>query len=136
MTQIYRLLGWLSLILMLVLTAPYWLRKLNSWTFKTKNKKFLNFIKLLRKPHKALGIALGLVSLAHGLLMMNGQLKLHTGSLAYLGFFATVILGGVYHKKRGKKLFLVHKAAALISALLLILHLVKPWALGQWFGLW
>ena len=41
----YKTLGIISLILVIIITAPYWLRTLNSWTVKTKDKRFFNLLK-------------------------------------------------------------------------------------------
>ena len=45
----YKTLGTISLILVIIITAPYWLRTLNSWTVKTKDKRFFSLLKFLRK---------------------------------------------------------------------------------------
>ena len=132
----FRLLGWASIILAVIATSPWWLRKLNSLTFKTKDKRFTNLLKFLRKAHKVAGLLLAVVAIYHGWLALNGGLKLHTGTLVYLSFLLTVLLGIVHFYKKDKKAFKGHKVMALLSVLLFALHLLKPWALGQWFGLW
>lgn len=132
----FRLLGWLSVILAVIATSPYWLRKLNSWTFKTKDKRLLNLLKVLRKAHKIAGLLLAAIAIYHGYLALNGGLRLHTGTLVYLSFLLTVLLGVVHFYKKDKRAFKGHKVMALVSVLLFALHLLKPWALGQWFGLW
>lgn len=53
----FRVLGWISVALAVIASSPYWLKALNKWTFKTKDKRFLNLIKRLRPIHKAAGSA-------------------------------------------------------------------------------
>lgn len=132
----FRLLGWASIILAVIATSPWWLRKLNSLTFKTKDKRFLNLLKILRPIHKVAGILLALIAAYHGYLGLNGQIKWHTGSLLYLSFFLTAVLGVINYFKKDKRVFKGHKAMSLISMLLFLLHLLEPWALGKWFGIW
>ena len=128
----YKTLGIISLILVILITAPYWLRVLNSWTLKTKDKRFFSLLKFLRKLHKPLGLLLAAVSLWHGYLAW-GSLRPHTGMLAFLGFIITACFGGIYYKIKNKKLFKAHKIMALVSVGLLLLHLVWPAALWSLF---
>ena len=130
----YKILGIISLILVIVITSPFWLRTLNSWTVKTKDKRFFNLLKFLRKLHKPLGLALAVLVIWHGTLSW-GWSRLHTGHLALIGFLITVILGGAHYKLKNKKLFKAHKLMALISVLLLVLHRLWPSALWRIFGI-
>lgn len=130
----YKILGIISLILVIVITSPFWLRTLNSWTVKTKDKRFFYLLKFLRKLHKPLGLALAVLVIWHGTLAW-GWSRLHTGHLALIGFLITVILGGAYYKLKNKKLFKAHKLMALISVLLLVLHRLWPSALWRIFGI-
>lgn len=132
----YRLLGWISVALAVLATSPYWLRTLNSWTLKSKDKRFMKLLKFLRKWHKLAGLILIAVAAVHGLWAVGWRIKLHTGSLVYLSFLLTVALGAVHFFKKDKRAFKGHKVMALVSFLFFLLHLIKPWALGQWFGLW
>ena len=132
----YRTLGYITLALLIVVTAPYWLRTLNSWTVKTKDKRFLNFLKLLRRVHKPLGIVLAVVALWHGYeILLKYQFRLHTGVIAYAGFAVTAILGIIHWQRKNKQVFKVHKAMAAISVALVILHLLWPGAIMQLFGI-
>ena len=131
----YKILGYINVALVVIITAPYWLRTLNKWTIKTKDKRFLDTIKFLRKLHKPLGIALALIIAWHGYLALFGTIRLHTGLLAYIGFLLTVTAGGIYYRKKGKQLFKLHKTLALVSMLLVILHLLWPGAIWQIFGI-
>ena len=130
----YKTLGTISLILVIIITAPYWLRTLNSWTVKTKDKRFFNLLKFLRKLHKPLGLVLAVLVIWHGTLVW-GWSRLHTGHLALIGFLITVVLGGAHYKLKNKKLFKAHKLMALISVLLLVLHRLWPSALWRIFGI-
>lgn len=128
----YRLLGYISLVLLALATAPWWVRQLNAWTFKIKGKGFANLMKFLRKLHKAAGALLGVIALWHGFSAL-GTLRLHTGLLAYLAFVLTVVLGIIHWRKKDKRVFKGHKAMVVVSAALLALHLLWPGAVWQLF---
>lgn len=132
----FRVLGWVSVALAVIASAPYWLRTLNSWTFKTRDKRFLKLLKTLRPIHKVAGLLLAVIALYHGYLALNQNIKLHTGLLVYIAFFLTALLGVIHYFKKDKRVFKGHKAMVVISFLLFILHLLAPWMLGQWFGVW
>ena len=128
----YKWLGYISVALVVFITSPYWLRKLNGWTFKTKDKRFFNLLKFLRKLHKPLGVLLGLVSFWHAMLAL-GSLRIHTGLLAFVGFILTVGVGFLFWINKNKKVFKLHKTLALLSILFLIVHLLWPSALWYLF---
>ena len=132
----YRVLGWISLTLAVIAAAPFWLRALNQRTVKTRDKRFLSLIKRLRPAHKAAGLLLAFISLTHGWLALSGRLALHTGLLVYAGLLLTALLGIWHYFARDRRVFRAHKTMAAVSFLLLLLHLIKPWAIGQWFGIW
>lgn len=132
----FRLLGWICVALAVLAALPYLLRTINKWTFKSKNKKFLKLINKLRPVHRAAGILLVLVSAYHGYLALYGRLRLHTGTLVFLAFLITTCFGVWHYYKKNKQVFKGHKFLALLSFTLLALHLIKPWALGQIFGIW
>ena len=134
--MIYAILGWISVGLAVIASSPYWLRTLNNWTFKTRDKRFFSLLKFLRKLHKPLGLVLAGIAIAHGYLALGQQIRLHTGLLVYISFLLTVVLGGVHFRLKNKTVFKFHKAMALVSFLLLLLHLIFPWALGQLFGIY
>lgn len=132
----YRTLGYITLALLVIVTAPYWLRTLNSWTIKTKDKRFLNFLKFLRSIHKPLGIVLAAVALWHGYeILLKYQFRLHTGVIAYAGFVLTAILGILHWRRKDKRIFKGHRTMAAISAALVALHLLWPGAIRQLFGI-
>lgn len=128
----YRFLGWVSLALAVVITAPYWLRKLNAWTIKTKDKRFFSVLKFIRKLHRPLAALLLGIAAWHGWGML-GRLRLHTGSLLYLSFIVTGVLGGIYWLNKDKRAFKGHKVMALVTVLLAALHLLWPSALWHIF---
>lgn len=132
--MLYRFLGWLSLAMILTITAPFWLRTLNQWTFKTRDKRFFQLLKFLRRLHKPLGALLAAFALWHALLAL-GRLRLHTGLLAYSGFILTALLGIAYHVKKDRRILKGHRTMSLISALLLALHLIWPGAVWHLFGI-
>ena len=131
----YKILGFINVALVVIITSPFWLRTLNKWTIKTKDKRFLDTIKFLRKLHKPLGITLAVIIVWHAYLALGGTFRLHTGLLAYIGFLLTVTVGGIYYKKKGKTLFKVHKTLALVSVSLVLIHLIWPNAIWQIFGI-
>lgn len=128
----YRLLGYISLFLLATVTAPWWLRKLNALTVKTKDKRFMAVVKFLRKIHKPVGIALVAIALWHGFSAL-GTLRLHTGLLAYLALVLTVVLGIIHWRKKDKRVFKGHKVMVVVSAALLALHLLWPGAVWHLF---
>lgn len=128
-----QILGWVAVALTALVTAPYWLRKLNGWTFKTRDKRFLNFIKFLRKLHKPAGILLVALTLWHGLLAL-GTLRLHTGLIAHVAFVITGLLGIAFWLIKDKRAFQGHKVMALVSVMLVLVHIFWRGAVYQLFG--
>jgi hypothetical protein len=124
----YSVLGWLNVVVLGVILSPYVLGFLNRKFFKTQKQGFRNTLKFLRRLHKPLGIAMAVLALVHGYLAMGG-LRLHTGSLLYLSIIITALLGGSFYKLKKRALFTWHKRMALVSFLLLLLHLFYPSAL-------
>ncbi len=129
----YKILGLISATLLVVITSPYWVRRLNQWIFHIKGKGFTDFVKTLRKIHKPLGIALVLIALYHGYLAL-GTLRLHTGSIAWGLVLVTAILGALFYKKKKAVYFTWHKRMALITVLFVLLHLFVPNAVYYLFG--
>ncbi len=121
----YQVLGYLNIALLVVITAPYWLKKLNLWLFHWKGKGFQATLKFLRKLHKPLGLALVLLAILHGYLAL-GTLRLHTGSLAWIILLVTVALGGAFYRLKKAPLFKWHKAFALLVVLFTAIHLLVP----------
>ena len=121
----YRILGYVNIMLLITVTSPYWLRRFNQRFFTEKKPAFASWIKRLRKIHKPLGVSLVLLSLLHGYLAL-GSLRLHTGSVAWVMILIVVILGGLFYKKKKAVFFTWHKRAALIMVLFVLLHLWVP----------
>ncbi|MGI6005481.1 MAG: hypothetical protein ACOX88_08750 [Christensenellales bacterium] len=126
--MLYQILGIINVVLLVVVTAPYWL--LRKWFFPETRAAFARsrWIKSLRAAHKPLGICLLLLAAVHGYLAL-GALRLHTGTLAGIMIFITVVLGIIFYIKKKPALFKWHKRAALITVLLTLLHLLFPGAL-------
>ncbi len=131
---LYAVLGWISVALAVIATAPWWLRMGNKYTFKTRDPRFMKFIKFLRPIHKAAGIGLAILAVVHGYLALGNRIRIHTGLLVYASFLLTAALGAVFYYKKDKHAFKGHKVMALVSILLFLLHLIRPWALGELFG--
>lgn len=126
--MLYSILGILNVVLLIVITSPYWLRRVGQWFFPKKKIVSAKLMKTLRALHKPFGICLLLITLAHGYLAL-GALRLHTGTLVGIMVLITVVLGGMFYKKKKAVLFKWHKRAALLTVLLTLLHLFIPNAL-------
>lgn len=129
----YRILGILNVALLVVITSPYWLRRLGQLFFPKKKLASTRLMKVLRAAHKPLGVCLLLIALAHGYLAL-GAPRLHTGTLAGIMVLSTVVLGILFYRKKKAVFFKWHKRAALLTALLTLLHLLVPNALYYLFG--
>jgi hypothetical protein len=124
----YSILGWLNVVILGILVTPYILKYLNKNILKSNSNGIRNTIKFLRRLHKPLGLTLAVVALIHGYLAL-GRLRLHTGSLLYLSIIITAVLGGSFYRLKKKILFTWHKRFALISIIILLIHLFYPNAL-------
>lgn len=129
----YRILGILNVALIIVITSPYWLRRLGQCFFPKKKIASSGLMKVLRAVHKPFGVCLLLIALAHGYLAL-GALRLHTGTLAKIMVFVTVVLGILFYRKKKSTFFKWHKRAALLTVLLTLLHLLAPNALYYLLG--
>lgn len=127
----YRLLGYLNAALFIIITSPYWLRRLNQWILH--NAGVMKLIKPLRKMHKPLAALLIVSAAAHGYLAL-GTLRLHTGTLVFSVLLATGVLGLAFYKKKRPSLFKWHKGMALAAGILIMLHILVPGALYYIFG--
>ena len=129
----YVIIGWFLVAAVIVLTAPFWLRYLSK-LFKWQGPAMKRLIKFLRALHKPLGAAAVVLVIVHGLLAL-GALRLHTGTLAGLFLVITAVLGGSFYRLKKKALFSLHKRAALVFAILIIVHLLFPSAVYQLLGI-
>lgn len=126
-------LGWLNVVLLVLILLPFVLNLLNRKIIKTKNENFKKALKFLRKLHKPMGIILAIIALVHGYLGLRA-IRLHTGTLLYVCMFSTAVLGGAFFKFKKKQLFVWHKRFALLTVLLLLLHIFYPNALWYLFN--
>lgn len=129
----YKILGIINVVLIVIVTSPYWLRRFGQWLFPKKKVASTKLIKVLRAVHKPLGVSLFLIALIHGYLAL-GTLRLHTGTLVGLMALVTVALGILFYRKKKAVLFKWHKRAAFMTVLLTMLHLIVPNALYYIFG--
>ena len=125
--DIYVLLGWFNVVLIGIMTAPYWLRFLNNHTLHMKGGAYGKTIKTLRAIHKPLGGAILLIALLHGYLAW-GTLRLHTGTMLWLSILITASLGAVFFFTKKKGVFVWHKRMALLVIIVLLVHLIFPGA--------
>jgi hypothetical protein len=129
----YRTLGIINVILIVVITSPYWLRRLSQLLFPKKRIASTRMIKSLRAAHKPLGICLLLIALVHGYLALK-PLRIHTGTLVGVVILITLVLGILFYRKRKAVFLKWHKRAALLMVLLTLLHIFVPSALNYLFG--
>lgn len=73
------------------------------------------------------------IAATHGYMAL-GAIRLHTGSVAYLSFAVTACLGLTFYFIKKRPVLKLHRAFALISVLLVLLHLFFPSALYYIFG--
>lgn len=123
----YVWLGWLNVAFLAVMTAPYWLRFLNQRTLRLKDGAYGKTIKVLRALHKPLGVAVVLIAAVHGYLAL-GAFRLHTGTILGTSVLLTALFGLSFYLAKKKFLFTWHKRLALLSILLLLVHLLFPGA--------
>ena len=125
----YKFLGFLNIALIVLITAPYWVRKLNQWFFHSKSGRYTKLMKGLRACHKPAAVVLLISILAHGWLAL-GAFSLHTGTVAAASFLLTALFGLLFYLLHKKGLLQWHRALALISVLLVCIHLLFPWLLS------
>lgn len=128
----YSVLGWLNAGILVILLSPFLLNFLNKHIIKTKSNGFRDLIKILRRFHKPLGVALAILAPIHGYMALGG-FRLHTGTLLYLSAFATAALGGSFYRLKKRVLFQWHKKMAAVTVVLLLIHIIFPSALFYLF---
>ena len=96
----YRILGILNVALLVVITSPYWLRRLGQLFFPKKKLASTRLMKVLRAAHKPLGVCLLLIALAHGYLAL-GAAAAH-GTLAGIMVLSTVVLGILFTGRKSR----------------------------------
>lgn len=121
----YKILGWINAILLVLILVQFFLNYTNRKFIKTDNKTFKKIQKLFKLIHKPLGIALAILGPIHGYMALGG-FRLHTGSLLYLSLVITALLGGSFYRLRKKALYLWHKRIAALTVILLLVHIFFP----------
>ncbi len=121
----FRVVGFVTAFLLVLVTSPYWLRQLNKYVMRLPARKIGPILKKLRLIHKPLGIALFVIAATHGYMAL-GFFQWHTGSIAWLAFSVTASLGIALYFRRKPALFKLHKGAALTAVLLVLVHLLFP----------
>lgn len=122
-------LGWINLIVIGVLVSPYVLNFLNRKFFKTKNKTYKKVLKFARKVHKPLALLIVILAPIHGYMALGTLFRLHTGTLLYLSILITAIFGGLFYRLKKRKLFKLHKAMALVTVIVFLVHFYFPGAI-------
>ena len=121
----YEFLGFLNVALVTVITAPFWLGRLNKYVLKIKHPYFAALMKILRKVHKWAAVLLLLSIGVHGYLAL-GKKSLNTGSAAATAFLITAAFGFLFYKLKQKGLFKAHKTMALLAVLIAAAHILIP----------
>lgn len=119
----YGIYGWSSIWILVILTGPYWLRRVNQYTFHFKGGHYASLMRLLRKIHKPLGLLVSFVALAHGLSIF-GKLPFHSGTIAFSVIVGTALFGLFFFLAKKKPLLLLHKTLALLTAVFVAFHLI------------
>lgn len=89
-------------------------------------KKFVNngVIQWLAANHKAFGALAALTAIIHMTLAVSGGYLRITGTLAMLGVLVTAFMGGGFFQKGSRWLYIGHRIAGPVSALLIIIHII------------
>lgn len=115
-------LAWISVLLAVILSIIYLLRKGIMLT-KGKNKSLLSINKALRKYHKALGCILVIVGLVHGLYSSNKVLSLNMGTVCWI---ASILLGLSWMFRKSlvniKGWMYYHRILTVIFGFTIVLH--------------
>ncbi len=122
---LYGVLGYTCLGLLAVITSPWWLRKLNSITFKSKSPGYLKTLRVLRALHKPLAAALVVVMAMHGWLALGG-IRLHTGTVLAAALLLTMCFGLAFYFTKKRALLMTHKGFALATVALFLVHFFAP----------
>lgn len=124
----YKILGVANIVLIVAVTSQYWTRKLNQCFFHRKSAGAAKLRKVLHTCHKPTAVLLLISIFVHGWLAM-GALTLHTGTVAAVSFLLTALLGLLFWRLHKKEMLQWHRALALVSILLVVVHLLFPWLL-------
>ena len=123
----YKFFGWLNVALFAVVLSQYVARVLNAHIFHAKGDGYKRLMKVLRTAHKPAAAALIVSVLVHGWLALGG-VRLHTGTVLAACLLVTAGFGLAFFltKKRHRALLTAHKGFALLTVLLLVVHLLVP----------
>lgn len=124
----FRTLGWINAALLLIVLLPWLGTRLNKLAFSGKNKGLQSFVRAMRKVHKPAGVLLVILAYVHGTMAL-GSLRLHTGTILFFAALVTAIFGAAFWQIKKRGIFTVHKALALLTALLFLFHWLIPGAL-------
>jgi len=129
----YKTLGIINLVLLAIITSPYWLKLLGQWFFPKKKIASSKLMKVLRPAHKVLAICFLIITGIHGYLALGG-FRLHTGTITAMMLLITIVLGGLFYGTKKPALFKWHKVAALLTVILVAVHFFIPNAIYYIFG--
>ncbi len=122
-------LGWINLVVIGILVTPYVLNFLNRKFFKTKNALYKRVLKISRKIHKPLALVIVILAPIHGYMALGTLFRLHTGTFLYLSILITAVFGGLFYRFKKRKLFKLHKAMALVTVIIFLVHFYFPSAI-------
>lgn len=122
----YSILGWTSLSLLAIQLLPFVMRQAETLLWKrSAPKAYKATIQNLRRIHKPLGLLLLIVPPIHGFMALGG-LRLHTGSLLYIGVLCTGVLGGGFYRLKHKSWLIWHRRVAVATFGLFLVHFLWP----------
>lgn len=121
----YKVFGYLNILLVVLITAPYWTRKLNQWFFHSKSKAYQKLQRTLRSIHKPAAAVLLISIIVHGYLALR-SFRLHTGTIVGIAFILTALFGLIFYLTKKLPFLKVHRALALVAVLLVVVHLLFP----------
>ena len=127
----YIILGWVNVALVAVQLLPFIVRRLNKYFIKSSAlTKQINKYRVL---HRILGGLLLVGTIIHGVLAL-GVLRLHTGTLLGAAAVLTVLIGAAFLVFKKKWLLALHRISALLVILMVLVHLIFPYAVYYIFG--
>lgn len=121
----YKIFGWINFIIAFVMLLPFALKDIS----KKKGGVLDSVGKFLRKLHKPLGGIILVPIVIHAVLAL-GAFTLHTGTVLGIAYLIVALLGSLFVLMKKKQIFSLHRYAAFIFVLLVMIHLVVPSLLG------
>lgn len=124
-------LGWVSVVLVFLLSVIYILRVVNKQFFDNKQPTLKKLNKGLRKPHILLGKLALLTAFIHGLTSTGEILSFNYGTYV---FVFMLLLGVSFMLKKQLKAYMgfmfYHRILTLITIVLLVIHLIDIGIMG------